>query len=279
MPVLELTNRELLIRSDMYALAHVYGILSIDDAVDAFNHYEERPCDRDEIIAALQKKDSQSVTPFLDLKCDRILSPIFRTFTNAGDLIDLILEKRRKFDIFYIDKNELQSYCEFTPWSPANAWEVFGDIGIDRHYLKSGNDYVSFLWQYFIYTQSEWAIDNDTTLNTTTDILPSDPSKWFMEHVIVLDDDERQTVLTLAKRMFYTTRLWTQFGRNPIDVIRANTREISQTTRDFFLKMSTDADYDLPTEPQKVVSLKIERNAPCPCGSGLKYKKCCGKSK
>lgn len=22
---------------------------------------------------------------------------------------------------------------------------------------------------------------------------------------------------------------------------------------------------------------KIERNAPCPCGSGLKYKKCCGK--
>lgn len=24
------------------------------------------------------------------------------------------------------------------------------------------------------------------------------------------------------------------------------------------------------------VSEKIERNAPCPCGSGLKYKKCCG---
>jgi preprotein translocase subunit SecA len=22
---------------------------------------------------------------------------------------------------------------------------------------------------------------------------------------------------------------------------------------------------------------KIGRNAPCPCGSGLKYKKCCGK--
>ncbi|MGH1482585.1 MAG: SEC-C metal-binding domain-containing protein [Geminicoccales bacterium] len=23
---------------------------------------------------------------------------------------------------------------------------------------------------------------------------------------------------------------------------------------------------------------KIGRNAPCPCGSGLKYKKCCGSS-
>lgn len=26
------------------------------------------------------------------------------------------------------------------------------------------------------------------------------------------------------------------------------------------------------------VSEKIDRNAPCPCGSGLKYKKCCGKN-
>jgi hypothetical protein len=26
------------------------------------------------------------------------------------------------------------------------------------------------------------------------------------------------------------------------------------------------------------VSEKVDRNAPCPCGSGLKYKKCCGKN-
>ena len=26
------------------------------------------------------------------------------------------------------------------------------------------------------------------------------------------------------------------------------------------------------------VSHKVDRNAPCPCGSGLKYKKCCGKN-
>ena len=27
---------------------------------------------------------------------------------------------------------------------------------------------------------------------------------------------------------------------------------------------------------KQAVSEKIERNAPCPCGSGKKYKKCCG---
>jgi SWIM/SEC-C metal-binding protein len=28
--------------------------------------------------------------------------------------------------------------------------------------------------------------------------------------------------------------------------------------------------------PAPAQSVKIERNAPCPCGSGKKYKKCCG---
>ena len=33
----------------------------------------------------------------------------------------------------------------------------------------------------------------------------------------------------------------------------------------------------IPTTPVKRASPKIGRNDPCPCGSGLKYKKCCGK--
>jgi len=31
-----------------------------------------------------------------------------------------------------------------------------------------------------------------------------------------------------------------------------------------------------PTKP-KIIEEKVGRNAPCPCGSGKKYKKCCGK--
>jgi uncharacterized protein YecA (UPF0149 family) len=30
-------------------------------------------------------------------------------------------------------------------------------------------------------------------------------------------------------------------------------------------------------EEEAESSVKIGRNDPCPCGSGLKYKKCCGK--
>ena len=41
-----------------------------------------------------------------------------------------------------------------------------------------------------------------------------------------------------------------------------------------FVKQSSPK---LPPKPTKSVTPKIGRNAPCHCGSGKKYKKCCGK--
>jgi len=41
----------------------------------------------------------------------------------------------------------------------------------------------------------------------------------------------------------------------------------------------SDSDFDFSdNEPYRRESPKIGRNDPCPCGSGKKYKKCCGKN-
>ena len=40
----------------------------------------------------------------------------------------------------------------------------------------------------------------------------------------------------------------------------------------------TNKDDSRVKEPVKRKSAKIGRNDPCPCGSGLKYKQCCGKN-
>lgn len=54
-------------------------------------------------------------------------------------------------------------------------------------------------------------------------------------------------------------------------------REYAYTTGDIFSALDdlTADDYPEPSQPLKVE--KIGRNDPCPCGSGLKHKKCCGK--
>ena len=40
----------------------------------------------------------------------------------------------------------------------------------------------------------------------------------------------------------------------------------------------SDLDILLNPVQQKVADKKVGRNDPCPCGSGKKYKKCCGSS-
>lgn len=35
---------------------------------------------------------------------------------------------------------------------------------------------------------------------------------------------------------------------------------------------------EVKKQPVRNASRKIGRNEPCPCGSGLKYKKCCGRN-
>ena len=39
----------------------------------------------------------------------------------------------------------------------------------------------------------------------------------------------------------------------------------------------TDLEILLGTPKTKIAEKKVGRNEPCPCGSGKKYKKCCGK--
>lgn len=39
-----------------------------------------------------------------------------------------------------------------------------------------------------------------------------------------------------------------------------------------------DAPAKIPPRPAQAVSQKVGRNVPCPCGSGQKYKRCCGKT-
>ena len=69
----------------------------------------------------------------------------------------------------------------------------------------------------------------------------------------------------------------TQVGRYVL------TARIQQAERKEVYK-PTEAKFDTAPgdEPAKkvvkqAVSNKVGRNEPCPCGSGLKYKKCCGK--
>lgn len=41
-------------------------------------------------------------------------------------------------------------------------------------------------------------------------------------------------------------------------------------------EQNEEEDYELQQQPYRRPEPKVGRNDPCPCGSGKKYKKCCG---
>jgi len=64
---------------------------------------------------------------------------------------------------------------------------------------------------------------------------------------------------------------WSLKGHTPSDlqiIKNKNVDPLSKTTNPFF-----PFNQGFPSEP---IGPKVGRNDPCPCGSGKKYKKCCG---
>jgi hypothetical protein len=59
----------------------------------------------------------------------------------------------------------------------------------------------------------------------------------------------------------------------------AITHNDGKTTLSFRIPSMEQIDFVVQKKPEPVQSTKISRNSPCPCGSGKKYKKCCGKNK
>ncbi len=66
-------------------------------------------------------------------------------------------------------------------------------------------------------------------------------------------------------------------------VKRQQQQQLSDLSKKARTKEEIEAEEKLLKETKKVEPIKADgapdRNAPCPCGSGKKYKKCCGKGK
>ncbi len=98
-----------------------------------------------------------------------------------------------------------------------------------------------------------------------------EPIKSIMDEVnrqeVVFEGmDQVNEFLQLVTELSNNTRLWVNGGHTP---------------REMFEKYDKPNLRPLPKEPfvmnpQQARSDKVGRNEPCPCGSGKKYKKCCG---
>lgn len=138
------------------------------------------------------------------------------------------------------------------------------------------------------------------------------------EYDVTLESDHADKIIQLMMKVFNSTRLWRNYGHTPDEIVRMMGREqprsihfgpgiekmflngdmkfgdlkrssmghplINDEFKDSFMsevaRMKRLVENSALPDSQSNAGLSKRpgRNEPCPCGSGLKYKKCCGKN-
>jgi len=106
-----------------------------------------------------------------------------------------------------------------------------------------------------IYLMANYDVNPGEVVMNITEFYPLESEKQLYE------------IVPLVMNLLNNTRRWILKGHSP-NMIRQSNQENLQPLQD---DKNNNNLYSIKTKE------KIGRNDPCPCGSGLKYKKCCGR--
>lgn len=160
------------------------------------------------------------------------------------------------------------NYYPFTKEMLLNA----GELGyIDR--TPAMNQFIDFIMNNFDITLSETEeIAQKLNKFIKMDTPPTALMKYLENQLEFPSFEFVQELTDIVMELNNQTRMWKLKGNSPYDLRPRSTKTLQQQP----IISTTKA---VPTRA-KVVDIrskKIGRNQPCPCGSGKKYKKCCGK--
>ena len=226
-----------------YAIAAVslYGVISQDDFVALFNSQNDRQTSIDEVFPILLNNIYAEIG--YCLWDEYIVDDEFEEADFA--LVPWVLEERKGKSPYVPSKEEFLKYSDW------DYLELTPQLIAAKSYLAeliSDPDEVEDLL-YEIHDMSTTGVK----IEEYFDLLDSTG--------IVFDGlKQAKKMMQLIVDVQNNTRQWTNYGHTPNELHSLNKSNL------------------LPfPSTQHVRSQKIARNAPCPCGSGKKYKKCCGK--
>ena len=156
-----------------------------------------------------------------------------------------------------IDEHNKRFSIDFYPFTKEQLLNA-GETGyIDR--VPAMEKFLGFLKEHYDLTQPEiedLAIQLINIINM--DDHPSMMIKYLNSRLEFPSFEFVQEITAHAMEIYNQTRMWVLKGYSP--------SELAQEEKKHLLPLPSDDE-----------NKKIGRNDPCPCGSGKKYKKCCGK--
>ena len=238
-----------------YATASVflYGVISVEEFVDVFNHYEIVKKDREETTLALQrlaKTDDVEYSIFHDIISGPTYQPRF--FEYEED-VKSIRQNQKGKPRYLPDRAEFLRYVNPLYIEPKKPYADLKTYILKNRLTKKGEGLDGVDGD---------IIDLREMIQEGIDI--RNCIEYFTENDYVFNGlDDLNRFVQVLSNTYNNTRLYYNNGFTPDEIFERFERPK--------LKPLPKEPFNIPTIP------KVGRNEPCPCGSGLKYKRCHGK--
>ena len=229
-----------LLRTYSQAAVNLYGVISQEELIDIINRQIEEKTNFRELF--LSQTQQPEYTDHYCLWENYLVNAGFRVnnFSDVPNLLAVIAGKPR----YVPEQKKLLRYSD----------EKYFERTLQTHRL-------------YVALRTGWDVSSDTAEELVAGVVyyiqagasTSVAMQVLLRHGLVLSNNVLEILTNMISEIYDTTRQW----------------EIKGYTPQEFAQIQAGLNVNSPQQaPEKI---KIGRNAPCPCGSGKKYKKCCGR--
>ncbi|WP_055109308.1 Rho termination factor N-terminal domain-containing protein [Paenibacillus ihumii] len=239
-----------LVHEYILAMTHLYGVIEPDKFIEIYNGQNSEPLEQErfkELFEMLASRE-QNYTMAGGYIVDGYLSAE-ESREELEELLSQINDKPQ-----YVPKRE-----DLLKYADDDYFEMTPQLTKLRAYIQKEICRDAEMVEYLI---------DDIQLACTMQAAPGDLIHEFERRGLKFQSMEQaDIVVALMNDVYNHTRLWIYRGHTPFEMNRiAGNVELRSAHRQLS-----------PLSKSQVSVTKIGRNEPCPCNSGFKYKKCCGK--
>ncbi|CRK83033.1 YecA family protein [Neobacillus massiliamazoniensis] len=224
-------------------LLYYYGTLSIDELVDLLNKYIDEPLSVSNYLLVMEHASSY----YKQIRMDFIGFSNIRVFDQ---------EKVKR-------EHQMRKDSEFFPFSREQLLEAGEPEYVERNdsYLQ----FVNFITNNYEISRKEAdVIVEECVYATNIGESPSHILQFLQSRIELQSTDMLKACMEEITNLMINSRKWFLKG--------FTTKELSAVEQKSF-GLLTDRKNIVDSKTRK----KIGRNDPCPCGSNVKYKRCCGR--
>lgn len=221
------------------AAINLYGVIRQDDLIAIFNSQNGKKLTEEDLFSILIRHIA--LEQGYVLWEEYLVSDAFEKndYRDVPDLLAQIGDKPR----YIPGKAEFLKYAdpdyyEPTPFAALMERYLLEDAGLCREVVAE------------LMSELHYAIILESGVKDLFGLL--------YEYQVPIETDDLQLIADLLSGIKNNTRIWSNNGHTPNEIFE-------QYEREQFKKL------------QSLKAAKVGRNDPCPCGSGKKYKKCCGR--